>query len=166
MGYRNAEFYPDPTAGLAFARIARAERRQALPIKIILYGAPRTKKNHQQIRKTPSGRRFVAPSKAYMEYEGTCLAQIKRPQQAISEAVNVTLLYYMPTRRRVDKTNLEESLLDILVRAGVLADDNRDIVAATDGSRVLYDKQNPRVEITITRMEGYQQWSSGKNKEA
>lgn len=137
-----------------------------MPIKITLYGAPRTKKNHQQIFKNCSGRRFVAPSKAYMEYEGTCLAQIKRPQHAISEAVNVTLLYYMPTRRRVDKTNLEESLLDILVRAGVLADDNRDIVAATDGSRVLYDKKNPRVEITITRMEGYQQWSSRKDKEA
>lgn len=162
MGYRNAEFYPDPTAGLAFARIARAERRQALPIQIILYGVPRTKKNHPQIFKKSSGRRIVAPSKDYIEYEKRCLAQIRRPQRAISEAVNVCLLYYMPTRRRVDKTNLESALLDILVRAGVLADDNRDVVAATDGSRVLYDKQNPRVEITITRMEGYQQWKTRK----
>lgn len=32
----------------------------------------------------------------------------------------------------------------------------------SDGSRVLYDKQNPRVEITITRMEGYQQWKTRK----
>ena len=153
MGYRNAEFYPDPTAGLAFARIARAERRQALPIKIILYGAPRTKKNHQQIFKKGSGRRIVAPSKAYMDYEELCLAQIKRPQRAISEAVNVKCLYYMPDRRRVDLVNLLEATDDILVRAGVLTDDRAAIVAAHDGSRVLLDRQRPRVEIVIERME-------------
>ena len=36
----------------------------------------------------------------------------------------------------------------------VLADDNSRIVAAHDGSRVDYDKQNPRVEIWIEEMEG------------
>lgn len=34
-----------------------------------LKGVPRTKKNHQQIRKTPSGRRFVAPSKDFLLYQ-------------------------------------------------------------------------------------------------
>lgn len=153
MGYRNAEFYPDPTAGLAFARLARAERRQALPIKIILYGAPRTKKNHQQICKKPSGQRFIAPSKAYMDYEELCLAQIKRPQRTISEAVNVKCLYYMPDRRRVDLVNLLEATCDILVKAGVLKDDCAAIVASHDGSRVKLDKENPRVEIKIEKME-------------
>lgn len=59
-------------------------------------------------------------------------------------------VYYMPTRRRVDKTNLESALLDVLVKHGLLADDNRDVVASTDGSRVMYDKYNPRTEVTIT----------------
>ena len=126
-----------------------------------LYGPPRTKKNSQQIRRTAAGRPFVAPSRAFAEYERSCLAQIKTPYRPVSAAVNVKCVYYMPTKHRVDKTNLEEAILDILVKAGVLEDDNRDIVAGTDGSLVLYDRDNPRVEITITEMEGYEQW--GKN---
>ena len=118
-----------------------------------LKDAPRTKKNHQQIRKTSSGRRFVAPSKDFLLYQEKCLWQIKVPQRAISEAVNVRCVYYRPNRRRVDLVNLMEATCDILVKAGALADDCAAIVAGHDGSRVLLDRQNPRVEIEITRME-------------
>ena len=49
--------------------------------------------------------------------------------------------------------NLIEATCDILVKAKVLADDNSQIVAAHDGSRVDYDKKNPRAEIWIEEME-------------
>lgn len=52
-----------------------------------LYGAPRTKKNSQQIHRNAAGRLFVAPSKAFTEYERSCLAQIKTPHRPISDAV-------------------------------------------------------------------------------
>ena len=84
-----------------------------------LKGAPRTKKNHQQIRKTLSGRRFVAPSKEFLLYQEKCLWQIRTPCRAISESVNVKAVYYMPDHRRVDLTNLLEATDDILVRAEV-----------------------------------------------
>jgi Holliday junction resolvase RusA-like endonuclease len=45
--------------------------------------------------------------------------------------------------------NLQESTLDVLVKYGILADDNSNIVASMDGSRVLYSKENPRTEIEI-----------------
>ena len=99
-----------------------------------LKGAPRTKKNHQQILRNRSGRPFVAPSKNFLVYQEKCLWQIKTPHRAISEAVNVRCLYYMPDRRRVDLTNLLEATDDILVRAGVLADDCASVVAGHDGS--------------------------------
>lgn len=118
-----------------------------------LKGAPRTKKTHQQIMKNHSGRPFVVPSKEFLLYQEQCLWQIRTPHRAISEAVNVRCLYYMPDRRRVDLTNLLEATDDILVKAGVLGDDCATIVAAHDGSRVLLDRKNPRVEIEITRME-------------
>lgn len=118
-----------------------------------LKGAPRTKKNHQRILNGFGGRPFVAPSKEFVDYQELCLWQIKTPQRAISEAVNVKAIYYMPNRRRVDLVNLLEATDDILVRAGVLDDDRSTIVAAHDGSRVLLDRKNPRVEIEITRME-------------
>jgi Holliday junction resolvase RusA-like endonuclease len=55
----------------------------------------------------------------------------------------------MPTKRRVDLTNLLEAIDDILVKYGVLEDDNYNIIDNHDGSRVYYDKENPRTEITI-----------------
>ena len=62
-------------------------------------------------------------------------------------------LFFMPTRRKVDLTNLLEALDDVLVEAGVLEDDHSGILVSHDGSRVLYDKQHPRTEIVIRTME-------------
>lgn len=61
--------------------------------------------------------------------------------------------FYMPTRRKVDLTNLMEAAHDTLVAAKILADDNNTIIASVDGSRVMYDKSNPRTEIFIEEME-------------
>ena len=47
--------------------------------------------------------------------------------------------------------NLHSALHDVLVEVGVLEDDNSQIVVSTDGSRVLYDKHNPRTEVEIER---------------
>lgn len=120
---------------------------------LILYGNPVTKKNSARILRTHAGRPFVAPSKAFVEYEGNCLLQIKRPHSPLSAWLNVCCVYYMATARRVDLANLIEATTDILVKAGVLEDDNSRIVAAHDGSRVLLDRKNPRAEIEITEME-------------
>ena len=50
----------------------------------------------------------------------------------------------------VDLANLLEATNDMLVKHGVLADDNRKIVASHDGSRVFLDREHPRVDITIS----------------
>lgn len=124
-----------------------------MPLHLTIYGDPRTKKNSARILRGRGGRRFVAPSAAFEEYQTSCLWQIRVPPEPVSARVNVRCVYYMATRRKVDLANLIESTCDILVKAGVLADDNSRIVAAHDGSRVDYDKQNPRVEIWIEEME-------------
>lgn len=43
------------------------------PLKIILYGDPRTKKNSQQIIRLRNGALRIAPSKLYKAYESQCL---------------------------------------------------------------------------------------------
>lgn len=112
--------------------------------------APRTKKNSQRIlMNRATGRPFVAPSEQYKVFEAAAGYYIRRPKEPIDYPVNVKCLYFMPTRRRVDLVNLEEATLDILVRYGVLKDDNYTVVASMDGSRVLYDKENARTEIEI-----------------
>ena len=107
---------------------------------------PVTKKNHQQIVKV-KGRYIVIPSKQYKEYEKTTKKFI--PDAEISERINVKALYYMPTRRRVDLTNLNEALHDCMVKHKCIQDDNSNIIFGTDGSRVLYDKDFPRTEVYI-----------------
>ena len=50
----------------------------------------------------------------------------------------------------MDAVNLLQAVCDILVKYNVIADDNSNIIASFDGTRVLYDKEKPRTEITIT----------------
>lgn len=121
-------------------------------IEIIIPIAPVTKKNSQQIV-YKNGRPIIIPSAKYKKYEKECGRFIEPPAIPVKEPVNVQCLYYMPTRRRVDLVNLQECTLDVLVKYGVLEDDNSKIVVSMDGSRVFYDKHNPRTEICITGAE-------------
>lgn len=138
-------------------------------IRYVIKADPRTKKNSLMIagagRKCPKcgkhEKQWVRQSKAHDSFADTAGWYLRPiPTRPIDCPVNVKCLFYMKTRRKVDKSNLEASIHDLLVDCGILADDNRDIIAGTDGSRVFHDPDNPRVEITITKMEGYEQWSN------
>lgn len=124
-----------------------------IPTYVIL-GEPITKKNSQQICvNSRTGRRFIRPSKDFLEYQNNCGYFLrKNGNVTIDYPVNIKVLFYRSTQRRCDLTNLLEAIDDILVRYEVLADDNFKIVAGHDGSRVLIDKDNPRTEIYITRL--------------
>ena len=115
---------------------------------------PVTKKNSQRIlvnRKT--GMPFIAPSSAYKRYEEQAIYFLTpKPKTPLAGRYRVAAVFYMPTRRRVDLTNLLEAAHDLLVAAKILADDNNTIIASVDGSRVLYDKENPRTEIIIQEL--------------
>lgn len=69
------------------------------------------------------------PSEQYQDYEDEAVWHCKRAkvQRPIEEPVEVKCLFYMPTRRG--------------------------IIVSHDGSRVLYDKDNPRTEVFISEME-------------
>lgn len=121
-------------------------------IKFTVPIAPITKKNHQQIYKNSrTGKPFVSPSSQYKQYETDCLWFIPKLPAPIDYAVNVKCIFYMPTKRRVDLTNLLESIDDVMVKAGLLADDDYKVIASHDGSRVMFDKENPRTEVEIER---------------
>lgn len=130
-------------------------------IKYTIQGDPRTKKNSLMIagkgRRCPAcgklEKQWVRQSKAHDAFAEAAKWQLRPvPMEPISSLVNVRCLFYMKTRRIVDGLNLLATIDDLLVSAGILADDNSRIVAGHDGSRVLYDPINPRVEITITKL--------------
>ena len=114
-------------------------------------GEPKTKKNSQRVVRRGRYTKIL-PSEAYVEY-----AERSRPQcpaLKINEPINIEAHYYRATLRKVDITNLESALLDVLVEAQTIVDDNCKIVVSTDGSRVFKDKDNPRTEVVITTTEG------------
>jgi len=108
---------------------------------------PKTKKNSMQIIMVKGHPRLIQ-SKAYRDYEKEAIKHC--PRAGITYAVNVKAYYFRRKHHRVDLTNLESALMDVLVKAGTLKDDSCSIVVSTDGSRVFYDKDNPRTEVVIT----------------
>lgn len=120
-------------------------------LKFHILTEPKTKKNSQQIARNPkTGAIFVTQSKTYKQYEKDCALFMPRLSEPIDRKINVQAVYYRKARGRADLCNLHEALCDVLVKYGVVKDDDHKIIASMDGSKVLYDKDNPRTEVTIT----------------
>lgn len=122
-------------------------------------GNPRPKKNNMRPARRKNGSLMLIQSQNYLDYANAAAPQLQEQltqnyHDAIADAVNVQMIFYRSDKRRTDLVNLENAVLDILVQANILADDNYNIVTAMDGSRVYYDKDNPRTEITITPIAG------------
>jgi Holliday junction resolvase RusA-like endonuclease len=119
-------------------------------VKLLITGNPAIKKNSRTIaynRRT--GRMYPVKSANLEAAENLACWELqeqwKRP--AITTPVSVKFLFYRGDKRRVDLSNLYEFAQDALQAAGILADDF--LIESHDGSRRLYDKENPRTEITI-----------------
>ena len=134
-------------------------------MKFVIKGNPICKKNCMRIvTNRITGRPFLLPSTQFVRFEREAKQYLE--PVGINYPVNVRCVFYMKTKRQVDITNLLNAIDDILVTHGVLDDDNRDIVAGHNGSLVLYDADNPRTEIEITKIEGYEVWSKLKKKKS
>lgn len=130
-------------------------------IEFVIPVRPATKKNSGQIvmrGKDP----VLIPSKNYLQFEKSCLPYLKEVKDTagvINYPVNVQCTFFTETKRKIDLPNLLNAIDDAMVKSGLIIDDNRDIIAGHDGSRVYHDKFNPRIEIVISGMENYQQWN-------
>lgn len=118
---------------------------------------PITKKNHGRIiqKRLKNGQRIpiMIPSEAFAKYEKKCKEYIPVLEKPIDYPVCLKCTYYMETRRKCDITNLLQATCDILVKYKILDDDNYSIVSNFDGTRVYYDKENPRAIIEIIPLE-------------
>ena len=73
-----------------------------------------------------------------------------KPKQALEKSI-VTLTYYFKTKHERDPDNYSgKFILDGLVNAGVLVDDNFNCIELR--LRGGYDKKNPRTEIQIIKV--------------
>lgn len=118
-------------------------------MRLTILGRVPSKKNSKRpfIR---NGRIMLFPSKDYVAWHKDALKQVTRGQkmpQDASYAVDVTI--YPPDRIKGDLTNKAESILDLLVDAGVIADDNWFVVHNVKLSFGGVDKERPRAEVVI-----------------
>lgn len=126
-----------------------------MSVSFTIHGQPITKKNSSRIFNNPkTGRPFLMPSEAYKKYEKMAEEQLEPLN--LKYPMNLKCVYYMQTKRRVDLCNLLSATCDVLVKHGVIEDDNCQIVVSHDGCLVKYDKDQPRVEITITKTDNYE----------
>ena len=136
-------------------------------IKFTLPIRPATKKNSGQ-RITVGGFPRLIPSKQYLQFEKDCQPYFKQVLNQIGQIyypINLQAVFYVETKRRIDLPNLLNAVDDAMVKSELILDDNRDIIASHDGSRVYHDKFNPRIEIEITKQENYTQWKDTQTKQ-
>ena len=135
-------------------------------MKLVIEGAPRTKKN--SLRRIKRGRRvFTVSSAAHEAWEAMAIPQLRvgylRCRRAVSELVghqiDDPIIEPMAMRALVyrdrdvgDLLNYLAAVSDALERAGVVADDK--LIVSVDGSRLLLDRARPRVEIELTPAAG------------
>ena len=97
----------------------------------------------------------MLPSIQYMEFEKEVVKHVTSlfgNTKPIDIPVNLKAIFYRERAYKSDLVNYMQALCDALVKAGLLSDDNVNIVQSIDGSRVYTDKDNPRIEVTITKV--------------
>ena len=130
-------------------------------ISITIPVKPRTKKNHMQLVTLKTGRQMLLPSRQYKEFEKEVVEVIDDlrmkeciPLTAIGYPINLKCIFYKEKDYKADLTGYLQAIQDALVKAKVIADDNHKVVESTDGSKVYLDRNNPRIEIEITKTGG------------
>ena len=116
----------------------------------------RTKKNHGQIIHTKSGRHILLPSPSYKEFEKEVIKYVTAEFgniEPIDFKCNLKCIFYKDRNYQSDLVGYLQAIQDALVKAGLLKDDNTNIVNTVNGSEVRHDKNNPRIEVEIEAIE-------------
>jgi len=118
-------------------------------IEFVVPLPPVTKKNSQEIVR-PKGRPpLIVQNKRYKDYERACKEFMPKLEKPIDFPVEVSCEFYRKDKRRCDLTNLLAAITDVMVKYGVLEDDNYHIITSVDHSRVFVDPDNARTVVTI-----------------
>lgn len=123
-------------------------------LKIEIPLLTRSKKNSQNIIINPRTKKpMIIQSKIYLNFERECGYFLSKYQSNINYPINLKCTFIVPNKRKRDLTNLENAIADILVKYKVIKDDNYNIIASWDGSRILYQKNIEKTIIEINRFD-------------
>ena len=97
-------------------------------------------------------RPFITQSNLYKEYEKECKPHMPVMKEPIDCLFNIRAIFYRGSKHNCDNNNLQQAIADIMVKYGVIKDDSWKYLQGWDGSRVKFDKENPRTEIVVTKV--------------
>lgn len=127
--------------------VAQSDRE---PLTFVLTGAPRTKKNSGRIVRAGKFPRLL-PSATFCEWNALVQPQLMLLRSMthglpFRGPVNVKALFLRDADRG-DACGFYQALADALEEGGVVENDRQ--VRQWDGTRLLVDRQNPRVIVTV-----------------
>lgn len=120
---------------------------------------PRTKKNSGEILCPHEIKSLkfhaIQPSPEYRMWDAGCsrAAVYDRTAPAITYPVNCAALIYRE-KNLGDAVGFYQAIADTLEKLGIVKNDKH--IVSWDGSRLLKDADNPRVEVTLTAIAGAQ----------
>ena len=122
-----------------------------VPMTFVLFGSPRTKKNHGRVIKR-GGRKFHIQSEAYEAWNASAQSQLAKVRSEsnvplpLAFQVNCRALFLRDAERG-DAVGYYQGLADALQEGRIIEDDR--LVVSWDGSRILKDSANPRVIVSL-----------------
>ena len=118
---------------------------------IIIRGRIPSKKN-AHFAKYVKGKICVFPNTKYQQWENDQIKRLMadkiRPLK-LDKPLKVVYKFRFPDSRKTDLSNKLESINDLLVRYGLFADDNHEILACIEATSMGIAKENPRCEIEL-----------------
>ena len=117
-----------------------------------ILGACPSKKNSKQAM-VVRGRMLILTSKRYKEWHKTASQELVlacRGIEKLQALKHVTMEFYWNDKRLFDLSNKVESICDLMVDVGLIADDNYMVIPELTARFGGVDKLNPRCEVTLT----------------
>ena len=121
-------------------------------MKITVLGRIPSKKNNKSAL-VIRGRAIIITNGKHKKWENDAKRQVLPQVQGMPlphvPTGRVEFHFYAPDKRRTDLSNKWESVADMLVEAGILEDDNTDILFEILLKFCGVDRENPRAELLL-----------------
>ncbi|NCB95586.1 MAG: RusA family crossover junction endodeoxyribonuclease [Negativicutes bacterium] len=119
---------------------------------IVLGGRIPSKKNSKQIIRR-GNRSMLVSSRAHSIWHTDAMWQLKEQRTRPMEGkIGIEMMFYFPDKRRADLTNKAESIMDLLVDAGIIEDDNANVCPEVLLRFGGVDRERPRVEVSLVAL--------------
>lgn len=118
--------------------------------KIIITGQTPSHKNSKRIfANKKTGKMFPANNEKYLAWKDSAVMEIKNSRVKFDGPVALAATFFCADNRGRDLDNMLASVQDVLVSAGVIADDNHQNLPFVFAKSGGLDRENPRAEITF-----------------